>query len=55
MQGLLWKIGTIPDAIWYTWKNVQWDRKLEHLKIITNEHQHTKTSEDEKAHILNNE
>ena len=29
--------------------------KLEHLKTVTNGHQHTKTSEDEKGYILNNE
>ena len=25
------------------------------FKIVTNEHQHTKTTEDEKVYILNNE
>ena len=29
--------------------------KLEHLKIVTNGHHHTKTTEDEKVYILNNE
>ena len=36
-------------------EKVQWGCKLEHLKIVTNRHQHTKTSEDEKVYILNNE
>ena len=30
-----------------------WDYKLEHLKILTNRHQHTKIIENEKIHILN--
>ena len=31
-------------------KKVYWDRKLEHLKIVTSEHQHTKTTEDEEVY-----
>ena len=36
------------DAVWCTWKKVQWDYKLQHLKIVTNGHQYINTTEDEK-------
>ena len=48
MQELLLRIGAISDAVWCTWKKVLWDYKLEHLKIVTNGHQYTKTTEDKK-------
>ena len=32
---------------------MQWDCNLKHLKVVTNGHQHTKTTEDEKLYILN--
>ena len=48
MQELLLRIGAISDAVWCTWKKVLWDYKLEHLKIVTNGHQYTKTTEDQK-------
>ena len=35
-------------------EKVQWDCNLKHLKVVTNGHQHTKTTEDEKLYILNN-
>ena len=50
---LLWRIGTISDPIWCTWKKVLCDCKSEHSKIVTNGHQHTKTTEDEKVYTLN--
>ena len=36
-------------------KKVQWDSKLEHLKIVTNGHHDKKTFANEKCYILNNE
>ena len=48
MQDLLSRIGAISDTVWCPWKKVQWDYKLQHLKIVTNGHQYTKTTEDKK-------
>ena len=48
MQDLLYRITTISDAVWCTWKKVQWDYKLQYLKIVTNGHQYIKTTEDKK-------
>ena len=31
-------------------KKVYWDSKLEHLKIVTSENQHTKTTENEEVY-----
>ena len=33
-------------------ENVSWNCKLEHLKIVTNDHQHKKTTEDEEVYFL---
>ena len=41
--------------VWYNLINLKkasWDCKLEHLKLLTNRHQHTKTTKDEKKIIF---
>ena len=55
MQGLLFMVKN-RDNIWCNLMHLKkgvMDCKLEHLNIETNEHQHTKTTDDEKVYMLN--